>query len=59
MCRIRITNVIERTFRELRKRTKSIYFFTNEDSCQRTEKMKYKLITIKNSYRLQVLVNIL
>jgi len=33
--KIRTTNVIERTFRELRKRTKSIYFFTNEDSCQR------------------------
>jgi len=33
--RLRTTNVIERTFRELRKRTRSMYFFANEASCNR------------------------
>jgi len=33
--KLRTTNVIERTFRELRKRTRSMYFFTNEASCNR------------------------
>lgn len=33
--KLRTTNVIERLFRELRKRTKAMYFFANEDSCHR------------------------
>jgi len=33
--RLRTTNVIERTFRELRKRTRSMYFSANEASCNR------------------------